>query len=170
MSNQIRRSAFSFELVNNKLRIFPIPEVDGMMLYFQYSKRSESSNIASSSYYGTNSGLVTNPSNVPYDIITYNEINYPGKQWIYEYTLALASELLGLIRGKYNNIPIPGADVTLNANDLVSKGKDAQTSLREKLRTDLEDMSRRSQLERKQSENQSLNDTLNQIPIPIFII
>jgi hypothetical protein len=170
MSNHVRRSAFSFELVNNKLRIFPIPEVDGMMLYFQYSKRSESSNIASSSYYGTNSGLVTNPSNVPYGTITYNEINYPGKQWIYEYTLALASELLGLIRGKYNNIPIPGADVTLNANDLVSKGKDAQTSLREKLRTDLEDMSRRSQLERKQSENQSLNDTLNQIPIPIFII
>lgn len=170
MSNHVRRSAFTFELINNKLRIFPIPEVDGMMLFFQYSKRSESSNIASSSYYGTNSGLVTNPSNVPYGTITYSEINYPGKQWIYEYTLALASELLGLIRGKYTTVPIPGADVTLNAGDLVAKGKDAQTALREKLRADLEDMSRRSQLERKQSENQSLNDTLNQIPIPIFII
>ena len=170
MSNHVRRSAFTFELINNKLRIFPIPEVDGMMLFFQYSKRSESSNIASSSYYGTNSGLVTNPSNVPYGTITYSEINYPGKQWIYEYTLALASELLGLIRGKYTTVPIPGADVTLNAGDLVAKGKDAQTTLREKLRADLEDMSRRSQLERKQSENQSLSDTLNQIPIPIFII
>jgi hypothetical protein len=49
-------------------------------------------------------------------------------------------------------------------------GRDMKTALREKLRGDLEDMSRRSQLERKQAENQSLSDTLNQIPIPIYII
>ena len=118
MSNQVRRSAFTFEPINNKLRVFPIPEVDGMMLYFQYAKRSELSNLISSSYYGGNTGLVTNPSNVPYNVITYNQINYPGKQWIFEYTLALAAELLGLIRGKYTSVPIPGAEVTLNGADL----------------------------------------------------
>jgi len=170
MSNMVRRSAFSFELINNKIRIFPIPEKDDIILFFQYAKRSESSNIATTSYYGSNPGLVTNPSNVPYGAITYNQINYPGKQWIFEYTLALCAELLGLIRGKYTTVPIPGAEVTLNAGDLVSMGKDMKTTLREKLRGDLEDMSRRSQLERKQAENQSLNDTLNQIPIPIFIM
>ena len=168
MSNQVRRSAFSFEITNNKLRIFPIPEIP-MVLQIQYSKKSDYSSISGNSPYGNNQGLITNPSNVPYAIMTYSQINQPGKQWIYEYTLALASELLGLIRGKYTTVAIPGSEVTLNGADLISKGKDTQSSLREKLRQDLEDMSRRSQLERKQSENDSISNTLNQVPLFIYI-
>jgi hypothetical protein len=168
MSNQVRRSAFSFEITNNKLRIFPIPET-AMTLQIQYSKKSDYSSIAGNSPYGANQGLITNPSNVPYGSMTYFQINQPGKQWIYEYTLALASELLGLIRGKYTTVAIPGSEVTLNGADLISKGKDAQNSLREKLRQDLEDMSRKSQLERKQSENDSISNTLNQVPLFIYI-
>jgi len=169
MSNQVRRSAFTFELINNKLRIFPKPQDAGYVLWFQYSKLSEQSSAASSSFYGTNQGLVSNPSNVPYGTITYSQINHPGKQWIYEYTLALATELLGIIRGKYSTVPIPGAEVTLNGGDLVGRGRDAQTALREKLRGDFEDMSRKAQLERKQTENQALNDTLVNIPLVIYI-
>ena len=169
MSNQVRRSAFSFELTNNKLRIFPIPETHGMRLHIQFSKKSELSSISGNSPYGTNTGLITNPSNVPYGVMTYSQINQPGKQWIYEYTLALCSELLGLIRGKYTTVPTPGAEVTLNGADLITKGKDEKTSLREKLRSDLEDMSRKSQLERKQSENDSISNTMNQVPMFIYI-
>ena len=101
--------------------------------------------------------------------MSYSQINQPGRQWIYEYTLALASELLGLIRGKYQTVAIPGSEVTLNGADLISKAKDAQTSLREKLRQDLEDMTRKSQLERKQSDNDSISNTLNQVPLFIYI-
>jgi hypothetical protein len=169
MSNYVRKSTYSFELINNKLKIFPIPEHDDLILHFEYSKKSEISSITSNSPYGTNQGLVTNPSNAPYANITYQQINQPGKQWIYEYTLALASELLGLIRGKYSQVPVPGAEVTLNGSDLISKGREAQTSLRERLRGDFEEMSRRAQLERKQSENQSINDTLLQVPLYIYI-
>jgi hypothetical protein len=101
--------------------------------------------------------------------MTYSQINRPGRQWIYEYTLALASELLGLVRGKYNTIPVPGAETTLNGGDLISKGQNAQNALKERLRTELEDMTRKAQLERKASENQSMNDTLNQVPLLIFL-
>lgn len=169
MSNYVRKSTYSFELINNKLKIFPIPEHDDLVLYFEYSKKSEISSVTGNSPYGTNQGLVTNPSNAPYSNITYQQINQPGKQWIYEYTLALASELLGLIRGKYSQVPVPGAEVTLNGSDLISKGREAQTALRERLRTDFEDMSRRAQLERKQTENQSINDTLLHVPLYIYI-
>jgi hypothetical protein len=169
MSNYVRKSTYSFELINNKLKIFPIPEHDDLVLYFEYSKKSDISSITGNSPYGTNQGLVTNPSNAPYSNITYQQINQPGKQWIYEYTLALASELLGLIRGKYSQVPVPGAEVTLNGADLISKGREAQTSLRERLRGDFEDMSRRAQLERKQTENQSINDTLLHVPLYIYI-
>jgi hypothetical protein len=169
MSNMVRKSAYSFELINNKLRIFPVPDYSGFVLNLQYSKKSELSSISGNSPYGTNQSLITNPSNVPYGLMTYSQINQPGKQWIYEYTLALCSELLGLIRGKYTNVAIPGSEVSLNGADLIAKGKDAQTSLREKLRQDLEDMSRRAQLERKQSENASISSTLNEVPMFIYI-
>jgi len=169
MSNTVRRSMYSFQLTNNKLTIFPFPDINGIVVWIDYSKKSEVSNAALNSPYSGSTNLVTNPSNVPYSSITYSTINHPGRQWIYEYTLALASELLGLIRGKYTQIPAPGAEVTLNGADLISKGKDQQTTLREKLRQDFEDMSRRAQLERKQSENQSISSTLNEVPMFIYI-
>lgn len=170
MSNQVRRSAYSFEMINNKLRIFPKPDSQELRLWFDYSLKSEMSSIVGNSPYDGNTGLVSNPSNVPYGKITYSQINYPGRQWIYEYTLALASELLGLVRGKYTTIDIPGDETTLNSADLIAKGKEQQQSLRERLRQDFEDMSRQKQLERKQTENQTLSETLNQVPMLIYIL
>jgi hypothetical protein len=169
MSNTVRRSAYSFGITNNKLTIFPRPESNDIVVWIDYWKKSDLSSITGNSPYGTNQGLITNPSNVPYTNVTYQQINQPGKQWIYEYTLALASELLGLIRGKYTQIPAPGAEVTLNGADLIAKGKDQQSLLRERLRGDFDAMSRQAQLERKQSENQSISSTLNEVPMFIYI-
>ena len=169
MSNNVRRSYYSFQITNNKLTIFPWPDKDGIVVWIDYAKKSELNSVQANSPYSGSTDLVTNPSNVPYSSIVYASINQPGRQWIYEYTLALASELLGLIRGKYTQIPAPGSEVTLNGADLISKGKEAQTALRERLRGDLEDMSRRAQLERKQSENQSISSTLNEVPMFIYI-
>ena len=169
MSNTVRRSWFSFEVTNNKLTILPKPESNDMIIWIKYSKKSDFSNPIKNSPYGSNTGLVTNPSNVPYGTITYLQINQPGKQWIFEYTLALASELLGLIRGKYTQVPAPGSEVTLNGADLISKGQAQQQALRERLRQDFEDMSRRAQLERKQSENQSISSTLSEVPMMVYL-
>jgi hypothetical protein len=169
MSNTVRRSWFSFEVTNNKLTILPKPETNDMIIWIKYSKKSDFSDPTKNSPYGTNQSLVSNPSNVPYGTITYLQINQPGKQWIFEYTLALASELLGLIRGKYTQVPAPGSEVTLNGADLISKGLAQQQALRERLRQDFEDMSRRAQLERKQSENQSISSTLSEVPMMVYL-
>ena len=169
MSNTVRRSWFSFEVTNNKLTILPKPESNDMVIWIKYSKKSDFADPTKNSPYGANKSLVTNPSNVPYGTITYLQINQPGKQWIFEYTLALASELLGLIRGKYTQVPAPGSEVTLNGADLISKGQAQQQALRERLRQDFEDMSRRAQLERKQSENQSISSTLSEVPMMVYL-
>ena len=169
MSNTVRRSWFSFEVTNNKLTILPKPESNDMVIWIKYSKKSDFADPTKNSPYGTNKSLVTNPSNVPYGTITYGQINQPGKQWVFEYALALASELLGLIRGKYTQVPAPGSEVTLNGADLISKGQAQQQALRERLRQDFEDMSRRAQLERKQSENQSISSTLSEVPMMVYL-
>ena len=96
-------------------------------------------------------------------------INAPGRYWIFEYTLALAAETLAFIRGKYTQVPIPGAEITLNQADLLGKARDLQTALIEKLRTDLDEASRKMQLERKAAENAAMQQTLQQVPMNIFI-
>ena len=169
MSNNVRRSMYTFQMTNNKLTIFPWPEQDGIVVWVDYAKQSELKSVSGNSPYGNDQSLVANPSQAPYTNIAYSQINQPGRQWIYEYTLALASELLGLIRGKYSQIPAPGSEVTLNSADLITKGREQQVALRERLRGDFEDMSRRAQLERKQSENQSISSTLNEVPMFIYL-
>lgn len=169
MQNTVNLPAWTFELVGTNLKLLPIPRQDGGRVALQYAFQSDLMSLTENSPYGDNQGLVANPSQAPYGLITYSDINQPGKQWIKEYTAALTSELLGLIRGKYQVVQIPGAETTLNYNDLITRGQKMQQDLREKLRLDLEDMSRQKQLERKQSENDSLKDTLVNIPIPMFI-
>jgi hypothetical protein len=170
MSNQVRLPAYSFEIIGTNLRLMPIPSLSVYNnVAIQFCFQSDLMSLTKNSPYDGNQGLVSNPSQAPYSNIVYGQVNQPGKQWIKEYTAALTSELLGLVRGKYQQVAIPGAEVTLNFADLISRGQAMQTTLREKLRGDLEEMSRKAQLERKQSENQSLNDTLNSIPMMVYI-
>jgi hypothetical protein len=168
LNDQIRRSAFSFNIVNNKLKIFPIPTTD-KILFFEYIKVSERDSVIASHGAGSGDNLITDISNVPYENPTYSSINAPGRYWVFEYTLALAAETLAFIRGKYTQVPIPGAEVTLNQSDLLGKARELQTALIEKLRTDLDEASRRSQLERKKAENDAMQSTLQQVPMTIFI-
>ena len=168
LNDQIRRSAFSFNIVNNKLKIFPIPTQD-KMLFFEYIKTSERDSVITTTGPGSGDNLISDISNVPYTNPTYTTINGPGRYWVFEYTLALAAEMLGFIRGKYTQVPIPGAETTLNQADLFSKSKDLQISLIEKLRNDLEENSRRMQLQRRSEENDYMAKTLVNVPIPIYI-
>jgi len=169
MQNEVNLPAWTFELIGTNLRVFPVPGSYGGFLSLQYTFQSKLMSLTGNSPYKNNQGLVANASMAPYGNITYTDLNQPAKQWTKEYTAALTSELLGLVRGKYQTVLIPGAETTLNFNDLITRGKEAQVALREKLRNDLEDMSRQKQLERKQSETDSMSTTLGSIPIPIYI-
>ena len=168
-NDQIRKSQYTFELINNKLRIFPIPNY-GIMnteehnLIFQYIKTSERQNP-----YLDGINKVTNVSEVPFTNPSYNDINSIGRQWIFEYTLAIAKEMLGYIRGKYSTIPIPDAEVTLNQSDLISAATAEKTSLIERLRGYFDETSRDKLLERRANENDFLQKELNKVPYTIYI-
>ena len=165
-NDQIRKSQYSFELRNNQLRLFPIPTVTGGKIFFEYIKNSERQNPAG------NSGVsapITNVSNVPYCNPTYSQINSIGRQWIFEYTLALAKEMLGYVRGKYTTVPIPGAEVTLNSADLITAGTAEKNNLVERLRGYLEETSREKLLERRAAEADYKQKELSQAPYYIYI-
>jgi len=163
-NDQVRKSNYSFELVNNQLRIFPIPERRKHLL-FHYILKSD--RVSASIMTGDN--LVTDVSNVPYSNPQYYNINSVGRQWIFEYTLALCKEMLGYVRGKYGPIPIPGAEVTLNQSDLLSAATAEKNALIERLRTFLDETSRKSLLERRKDEAEFRRTELGNVPFTIYI-
>jgi hypothetical protein len=167
MSNDVRYSNYTFQLVNNKLRIFPIPEGgdEGTKLWFNYIKIDDRYNSAI-----TNTlGKITNISNIPYNYPTYSQINPIGRSWIFEYTLALAKEMLGYVRGKYGSIPIPGAEVTLNQGDLITAATTEKEALITRLREYFDQTSKQSLLERRAAESTARQTELLQVPMTIYI-
>ena len=165
-NDQIRKSNYSFELINNQLRIFPIPTQD-YTLHIQYILKTDRNNpFPSGSIYN---GVATNVSNIPYNNPTYTLINAIGRQWIFEYTLALCKEMLGYVRGKYTTIPIPNADVTLNHSDLIAAGTAEKNALLERLRAYLDETSRSKLLEKKANEGDNMQKELAKVPYPIYI-
>ena len=166
LNDQIRKSQYTFELVNNMLRIFPIPKSGPQMLKFEYILLSDRNKM-----YVERNGqeFITNASNVPYENPTYLKINSIGRQWIFEYGLSIVKEILGYVRGKYSTIPIPGSEVTLNQGDLISAATSEKTALIERLRTYFESTSRKTLLENKSLEADFQNKTIAQVPMTIFI-
>ena len=165
MFRDVIYSNYTFQLINNKLRIFPIPDNGSGKLWFQYLLKSEriSNNISNGD------GNVVNISQMPYRNVPYASVNSVGRMWIFEYTLALAKEMLGYVRGKYTQVPIPGAAVTLNQNDLITAATNEKTNLITRLREYLDQTSRQSLLERRAAESTARKSELGEVPMTIFI-
>jgi hypothetical protein len=170
LNDQIRKAAFSFEIQNNQLKIFPIPLIN-YPLWISYVKGSDRDSVEG----GRNASgsamtnLITNPSNVPYENPNYNYINSVGRMWIFQYTLALCREILGYVRGKYSTVPIPGSEVTLNQSDLLSDARETKTALIEGLRNTLEETGRQKQLEKQAANTDNLNKTLSNVPMGLYV-
>jgi hypothetical protein len=166
-NDQIRKSQYTFELVNNKLRIFPIPTGGGIqILNFEYMLLSD----RNQPYVARNGqNIITNASNVPYNNPTYTTINSIGRQWVFEYALSIVKEILGYVRGKYATIPIPGAEVTLNQSDLIQAATSEKVALVDRLRAYFDTTSRKTLLANKAEEAQSQRNILGDVPMVIFI-
>jgi len=165
-NDMIRRANYSFEMHNNKLRIFPIPDGSVPKLYFEYLLKSERS---SASFVVGGSSTISNIYDVPYTNPNYDDINSVGRSWIFEYALALCKEMLGYVRGKYQVVPIPGDNVTLNANDLITAATGEKERLIDRLRAYLGETSREKLLERRAAESKFVQEELANVPFPIYI-
>ena len=175
LNDKIRKAAYSFDLINNNLRLFPIPNniVSGFndKLYFHYIKRDERNDVtAATPTVPSGSTLITDVSNVPYINPIYSTINSIGRQWIRLFALAAVKETLGYVRKKYNTVPIPGAEVTLNGDDLLTDARAEKDKLLEQLRAMLDVTSRKTQLENQSLEYDYVQKTLANVPLPIYIL
>jgi len=166
-NDRVRKSNYSFELVNNKIRIFPRPSSNdsGDKIYFNYYLREDQESTTRS--HTTNK--VSDPSNIPYKFITYNEVNSNGRQWIRKYTLALAKELLGIIRSKYSSMPLPNGEVNLDGEGLKAEGREEKTQLLDELKEFLDSVSLQERARAEQETAESQQSVLNKAPLQIYI-
>jgi hypothetical protein len=166
-NDKIRKSAYTFELINNKLRMFPRPTSDdtGNKIYFHYMIKGDRQGVTRTY---TNS-KVSDPSNIPYKFLTYNEINAPGRNWIRRMTLALAKELLGIIRSKYASMPLPNGDVSLDGEALKAEGREEKSELQEELKEFLESVSLAEGSKKEQEVAEAQQQVLNKAPLKIYI-
>jgi hypothetical protein len=163
-NDQFRKSAHTFNIVNNKLQIFPIPTTE-YELYFEYQvikDRRENSTVITPN-------VVSDYSNIGYNFAQYGRINDVGKQWIRKYTLALAKEMLGAIREKYNTVPIPGSEVSLDGAALRAEAQTEKDNLIEQLRENLNEVSKKTRMENEANMTEQQQKIMTQVPLPIFI-
>ena len=168
-NDQIRKSAHTFNIIDNKLSIFPRPTTTTITthpnLYIDYFVRKDF--ITNSTSVKPN--VVSDYSNIGYNFIDYCTINDVGKQWIRKYTLALVKELLGAIREKYSTIPIPGSEISLDGAALRTEAQTEKDNLMTQLRETLEELSRKVQFENKSNEARQQQEMLQKVPLAIYI-
>ena len=135
-----RTSHYSYEIVDNKLKIYPIPDsVSPEKFWFRFTVENNDAFAAGS--YDSGVGGVNNMNTMPMENIPFENINSIGQQWIRRFALALSKETLGQVRGKFGGqVPIPGGNVTLDSAALLGQAEKEQSSLREELNKQLDEM------------------------------
>jgi hypothetical protein len=137
-----RLSDYSFQIFDNKLRIFPQVR-DGFpdKIWFEFFVPLDAFQ-SDPTKTGTKTPVdgVNNMNTIPLQNLPYDKINSIGKQWIRRYGLALCKEMLGRVRSKFSTIPIPGESVTLDGDKLLSEGKEEQKALKDELKALLDEM------------------------------
>ena len=168
-NDQFRKSAFTFNIVNGKVRVFPIPTSTNVnlygKLYFDYFVKDEFTNNSTN----VTADVISDYSDIPYDFMEYSGINDVGKQWVRKYTLALVKEMLGAIREKYSQIPIPGSEISLDGAALRSEAQTEKEGLMTQLRETLEELSRTKQFDNRNTEANQHQEMLRKVPLPIYI-
>ena len=165
-----RNSHYSYEIKNNRLRIFPKPiEGTPTKIWIQFSIQknvweTDSDSIDKSQVEGIN-----NLNTLPFNYLPFGKINSMGKQWIRRYALALCKEMLAQIRGKFGTIPIPGSSITMNASDLLSQAKDEQEKLKSELKTTLDDLTYQKLVEQDAAIVESAEKTFKSVPLSLYV-
>ena len=166
-NDTVRRSAFSYQVVGPKIRLYPQP-VSTVRVYIDYTTEMDPYNpdfknpeIGDPSITG-----ITSIHNIPFSDINFTNINSTGKRWIRQYTLAVSMETLGRIRRKYASIPIPNGEVNLDGDALVQEGMEKQLALKDELTGDLEKVDNVEMMRGDGEMAAALQDQMGFIPFP----
>ena len=167
---RVRRSNYSYEILGGNLRIYPTPSTDLQTgkLYCKVQAGAHDP-LNPTALKGQDQSIygISGPQNVPLGNIPFTSITQPGRQWIRQYTLALSRELLGLIRSKFQSIPIPNAELQLNGSDLITQGREDKEKLTTQLKEFLDTLTHAKLIEQQAALAENMQKQLRYIPMPL---
>jgi hypothetical protein len=166
ISNRVRRSNFSYQLIGTNLRLFPRPTdaSAGKKVWLRVGFVNDG---LTTPFEDASMDGISAPHNLPYGNIDFSNINSMGRQWIRQYTLGGCKEVLGLVRSKFGSIPIPNGDLSLNGDSLISAGKEEKDRLRTELREMFDSLTYDKLIETQSTEATNIQTILKTIPIPL---
>jgi len=164
-----RLSHYSYELINNNLRIYPYPQ-QSLVNYIWFTFTVDGAIAAWDDEDGQDTGIkgINNLNTLPFDNLPYENINGIGKQWIRRFALSLAKETLGQIRSKFSPLPIPGDNITLNGEALLTQAKEEQTALRDELKEILDQLTYPALIEKDLEKVNNTAKIFEEVPLPIY--
>lgn len=167
-SLRVRTSHYSYEIKNNKLRIFPVPfsGYNPTKMFIEFFVDVQPFETDSNKESGV--GGVNNMNNLPFQNIPYQAMNSLARHWCRKFAVSLCKEMLGLIRGKHSSIPIPGGSTTLNHADLLGQAKDEQEKYREELKKILDDLVYTKLTEDAQAKVTASTSLLGAVPVLLY--
>ena len=166
LSNRVRRSNYSYEVIGTNIRVYPMPTgvpVHPTKLWIKVRYFADPLNPA---YQDDTIEGVSNLGNIPFGNIIYSRINSIGLQWVRQYCLALSREQLGLVRSKFQSIPVPGSDLSLNGDSLISSGREDQEKLKTALKEMLDSLTYDKLIEMQSTRAELLQKQLRYVPVP----
>jgi hypothetical protein len=175
INDMVRKSQYSFSVANNVVYFTPIFTREQKVWFDYYvvdDKMNGSTDDGSGGAIqsGSTNEIVSDYSNIPYKNIQYQKINSIGRLWIYKYTLALAKELLGNIRSKYAEIPIPDSTIRMDGEILRREAADEKKQLLEEIRETLEQVGHAAQMKKQMENADAMQKMLQHVPNPIYIL
>ena len=163
-----RNSHYSYEIKNNKLRIFPdVVAVSPSKYWIEFYVDSDPWEEDDDKEAGVSG--INNMNALPFENLPYNKINSIGKQWIRRFALSLSKETLGNIRSKFTTIPIPGDSVTLDGPALLSQAQGEQEKLREELKTILDETTYTKLMQDDAELTDAVNKVQEKVPMRVFV-
>ena len=81
-----------------------------------------------------NPDIITMPSDVPFDKMSWVDLNNPSQIWVRRWFIAYCKETLSRVRGKFSgNLKTPDGDLAMDYKSLSTEAKDEKTKLIEEL-------------------------------------
>jgi hypothetical protein len=77
--------------------------------------------------------------------------------------------MLGAIREKYNTVPIPGSEVSLDGAALRAEAQTEKDNLIEQLRENLNEVSKKQRMENESNMVEQQQQIMNRVPLNIYI-
>jgi hypothetical protein len=164
INDMIRKSQYGFEISNNIIRFSPVFK-DDKVVYFDYIVKADKK----TGLLQSGSNLASDLSNVPYTHITYANTNDMSRTWIFRYTLALAKELLGIIRSKFDEIPYPDGEIRLDGELLRKEGTEEKEALIKELRETLEETGLQAQMKKQMENSKAMQEVFRNVPTLIYV-